>query len=61
FQCLDLNLWNGLSQLEKSKELQILGCARMATDVWADEIEWMMVNWPKVQVLVEFERNEEVI
>ncbi|KAF9921622.1 hypothetical protein FBU30_008306 [Linnemannia zychae] len=59
YECLDLSLRSGLTQLHTLKKLRFLGCARMSTNIGTDEIDWMVANWPLLAIVVGFKGNEE--
>ncbi|CAO3565320.1 unnamed protein product [Mortierella alpina] len=51
YQCLELSLVSGLGLMSELKELRILDVTRMAHRIDVAELEWMHVNWPKLETI----------
>ncbi|KAF9958064.1 hypothetical protein BGZ72_000929 [Mortierella alpina] len=51
YQCLELSLDSGLGLLSELKELRSLNVARMSHRIGIAELEWMHVNWPKLETI----------
>ncbi|KAF9557594.1 hypothetical protein EC968_007542 [Mortierella alpina] len=51
YQCLELSLDSGLSLMSELKEMRILDVTRMAHRIGVAELEWMHVNWPKLETI----------
>ncbi|KAF9286898.1 hypothetical protein BGZ68_002440 [Mortierella alpina] len=51
YQCLELSLSSGLGWMSELKELKTLDVTRMAHRIGVAELEWMHLNWPKLETI----------
>ncbi|KAG0264220.1 hypothetical protein BGZ95_003641 [Linnemannia exigua] len=51
YDCLEMNLDSGLRRLGVLKELRELNVFRMATSIEVEDVEWMAMNWIKLEIL----------
>ncbi|KAF8941911.1 hypothetical protein BGZ47_007058 [Haplosporangium gracile] len=49
--CLELSLESGLDELAKLKELEVLAVYQMAHRIGLAEVQWMVVNWPRLKAI----------
>ncbi|KAF9426383.1 hypothetical protein BGZ94_006605 [Podila epigama] len=49
--CLEMSLDSGLDQLVELKDLEELHVTGMAHRIGVDELEWMLLHWPKLKRL----------
>ncbi|KAG0345217.1 hypothetical protein BG004_003869 [Podila humilis] len=48
-QCLEMSLASGLELLSELKNLREMSLAKMAHRIGVPELEWMLLNWPKLE------------
>ncbi|KAF9119727.1 hypothetical protein BGW39_011962 [Mortierella sp. 14UC] len=60
YECLEMSLDSGLDRLETLKELKELRVTRMATSMEVGDVLWMVMAWPKLELLdgLNIEANE---
>ncbi|KAF9324139.1 hypothetical protein BG006_000825 [Podila minutissima] len=51
YDCLEMTLESGMSQLRNLKNLRVLDVRRMAQRIGIKEVQWMTRHWSKLQVI----------
>ncbi|KAK3811085.1 MAG: hypothetical protein J3Q66DRAFT_404469 [Benniella sp.] len=51
YDCLEMSLESGLDKLSGLESLKELGVERLETKIGIKEIQWMVVNWPRLSVI----------